>query len=376
MKKAAYLELTLRTASAVAPGQLQTLVQNKLAGTHDGLAIRVLQVSASGNDPTAHQVIVYVEGEQPGPQDFQQLATSVIEKQWNSPTPGTGPALAIGAPGAPAPQLERVDNWDDFDTAPDITGPGGTSALATTIAARPRCIAPSPTGAPIGGGAPVAGDALPADAARPAPESQTFQTPDGDTCPGGGTGADGEQNQLKNRIDVAPSWQLTTCGAILALPVPDLLPKHRDAWSDGQRATVAHFEGLPLQVVGFLAGVQMEGPESCNCNDANDPDYHLWLIDTPGNDRSQSVVVEATPRVRALHQWDISRICKLVQNGTQVRISGWLMMDPEHHDQVGNTRGTDWELHPIMQIEVLDAAANKFVALDDAVLLGEGNSGG
>ncbi len=224
MKKAAYLALTLRTSSAVAPAQLQTLVQNKLAGTHDGLAIRVLQVSTASPDPTAHQVIVYVEGEQPGPQDFQQLATSVIEKQWNSPPPGGGPALAVGVPGAPAPQLapqlERVDNWDDFDTAPDITGPGGTSALATTIAARPRCIAPSPTGAPIGGGAPVAGDALPADTARSAPESQDFQTPDGDTCPGGGTGADGEQNQLKNRVDVAQSWQLTTCGAILALPLP------------------------------------------------------------------------------------------------------------------------------------------------------------
>ena len=36
----------------------------------------------------------------------------------------------------------------------------------------------------------------------------------------------------------------------------------------------------------------------------------------------------------------------------RVRISGWLMLDPEHPDQVGKTRGTIWEIHPIMQIEV------------------------
>jgi len=35
-----------------------------------------------------------------------------------------------------------------------------------------------------------------------------------------------------------------------------------------------------------------------------------------------------------------------------VRISGWLMMDPQHPDQVGNSRVTIWEIHPITRIEV------------------------
>jgi hypothetical protein len=42
-----------------------------------------------------------------------------------------------------------------------------------------------------------------------------------------------------------------------------------------------------------------------------------------------------------------------------VRISGWLMMDPEHPDQIGNTRGTIWEIHPIMQIEVQESGGFK-----------------
>jgi hypothetical protein len=46
-----------------------------------------------------------------------------------------------------------------------------------------------------------------------------------------------------------------------------------------------------------------------------------------------------------------------------VRISGWTMLDPEHPDQVDNTRGTIWEIHPIMQIEVQQQG--RWVALDD-----------
>ena len=33
-------------------------------------------------------------------------------------------------------------------------------------------------------------------------------------------------------------------------------------------------------------------------------------------------------------------------------VSGWLMLDPEHPDQVGKTRGTIWEIHPVMRMEV------------------------
>jgi hypothetical protein len=35
-----------------------------------------------------------------------------------------------------------------------------------------------------------------------------------------------------------------------------------------------------------------------------------------------------------------------------VRISGWILLDPEHPDQVGKTRATIWEIHPVMKIEV------------------------
>jgi len=47
-----------------------------------------------------------------------------------------------------------------------------------------------------------------------------------------------------------------------------------------------------------------------------------------------------------------------------VRVSGWLLLDQEHPDQVGRTRGTIWEVHPIMRFEV--QRGGRWVALDDA----------
>jgi hypothetical protein len=35
-----------------------------------------------------------------------------------------------------------------------------------------------------------------------------------------------------------------------------------------------------------------------------------------------------------------------------VRISGWLLMDQEHPEQLGQTRASLWEIHPILHIEV------------------------
>ncbi len=63
------------------------------------------------------------------------------------------------------------------------------------------------------------------------------------------------------------------------------------------------------------------------------------------------MVVEVTPRVRDQRPgWTDSALAAL--KGQQVRISGWLLMDQEHPEQLGQTRATLWEIHPIMHIEV------------------------
>jgi hypothetical protein len=42
----------------------------------------------------------------------------------------------------------------------------------------------------------------------------------------------------------------------------------------------------------------------------------------------------------------------LVRSGAPVRISGWLLWDAEHPEQIGKSRGTEWKIHPAHLIEV------------------------
>lgn len=81
-------------------------------------------------------------------------------------------------------------------------------------------------------------------------------------------------------------------------------------------------------------------------------------------DRTKSIVVEITPALRAQHfNWTIKRLEFIDREEYRVRVSGWLLLDPDHPDQVGKTRGTIWEVHPIMSLEV--QRAGEWLSLDD-----------
>jgi hypothetical protein len=183
----------------------------------------------------------------------------------------------------------------------------------------------------------------------PSPVAQTFQG-----CPPQGDGGDSALNVRKNRTDTG-AWQSDTVTNLVNLPYPQGVVKQpRASWSSDDAATVARNEGRPLQVEGYLLLVRHEGPESPNCHDANERDFHMWLSGSPGTsaDRATSMIVEVTPRSRALNSgWQPdARLLGLI--GKHVRISGWLLLDQEHPEQVGKTRGTLWEVHPVMKIEV------------------------
>jgi hypothetical protein len=81
-------------------------------------------------------------------------------------------------------------------------------------------------------------------------------------------------------------------------------------------------------------------------------------------------VAEVTPRLKPDHpKWTQNAIRRLARTGQQVRVSGWLMMDQEHPEQIKGTpaqdptRGTLWEVHPIMDIEVM--RGGNWVPLDE-----------
>jgi hypothetical protein len=184
------------------------------------------------------------------------------------------------------------------------------------------------------------------------------------------TTLDTATNLLKNRVDDG-DYQLATIKTLLKLPwhgVSDAsadMPRNRLNWTPVDFTRTAKYERRPIAVDGYVIAVGLEGPESTNCQrpDSSWHDYHMWIVATEAEaharDKSRALVAEITPRVRHLHVGELDRkqIMQWANAGTKVRVSGWLMLDPEHPsdarpDAAGHpaSRGTIWEIHPVMKI--------------------------
>lgn len=185
---------------------------------------------------------------------------------------------------------------------------------------------------------------------KPQPVNRPFKG-----CPPEGDGGDPALNRLKNRIDEG-NYIPVQFDAVAKLPWPkEIERKHRDRWPASAADAIARYEGTPIAVEGYLAEAKEEGPESPNCHGADHEfrDFHVWLTKSADDDRSGSIVVEMTPPLRANHpNWRTDVLRRIARDKQQVRVSGWLMLDPEHPDQVGKTRGTIWEIHPVLKVEV------------------------
>jgi hypothetical protein len=205
-----------------------------------------------------------------------------------------------------------------------------------------------PPAANAGPGATTNGPALglPDLPVKPRPRHESFRG-----CPPEGDGGKRWLNLLKNRVDEG-KYVPVAFDSILNL-----------GWRNGE---IERYQGIPVAVEGYITKARLQGPESPNCRGA-DPefkDYHVWLTKTAGEERERSIVVEPTPVIRAKHPaWTLDNLNRLRQQNARFRISGWLLLDPEHPEQIGKTRGTIWEIHPVMKIEVQQGG--RWVNLDD-----------
>ena len=171
-----------------------------------------------------------------------------------------------------------------------------------------------------------------------------------------GSPVDTDTDLLKNRIDTG-KYVDVPLGSVLALPWKGL-PRRRYKWTAAESRSVARDEEAAIRLTGYLISVKQEGPEATNCEStaAAWHDWHLWLVATEAEaaarDKAHAIVIEITPRVRALHQqsWDIHQLAAWAHAGQRLQVSGWLLLDPDHPDQVGKSRGTIWEVHPVMRI--------------------------
>ena len=119
---------------------------------------------------------------------------------------------------------------------------------------------------------------------------------------------------------------------------------------------VAPFEKTAVTVEGYFFNVRQEGKEYCNCERADLHDVHMWIVESVGDPQDKSVVMELTPRWRAANSgWKVKTLTHLKNQHAHIRITGWLMFDQEHPEQLPNStgkRGTLWEIHPVTKIEV------------------------
>jgi hypothetical protein len=194
---------------------------------------------------------------------------------------------------------------------------------------------------------------------------------------------DDQQNILKNRTDEPKAYDLVSFQALLALgwpkgrnPITNIAyveRRERANWAASDAAQIAKYEGIPVSAEGYIflkidsegnADGAEQGPaETANClgTTASEKDWHIWFTETSAaKDRTKSIVIETTPRVRAKHdKWTLALMRQIAREQRRVRISGWLFFDPEHPEQLGKTRATLWEIHPIMKIEVYWEDKNK-----------------
>lgn len=148
-------------------------------------------------------------------------------------------------------------------------------------------------------------------------------------------------NALKNRSAPVPEPGVTTIAEIVALPIT------------GRQIATTQAQGV--QVEGYLLQMRQEGKESCNCGQLELHDFHLWIADSPTAAKGERIVVEITPRWRAANKgWTRAVVQALANAKAKVRVTGWPFLDPNHQDQVGKTRATRWEVHPITKLEAYD----------------------
>jgi hypothetical protein len=205
---------------------------------------------------------------------------------------------------------------------------------------------------------------------KPTPQKTTFRG-QGGNCPWNGDDSDPDTFVNKNRADTAEKdgiqYHDVSWAAIANLKYPVAKPLRKN-WSAEQIAEITPFEGEALRTTGYLVAFKPQSGGSgegtnCHLNAPSDTDTHMALVEGVGEAEKSSVVIEFTPRFLKAHpNWKKSALSPWLNSDNPVRISGWLMLDPDHRNHLNRFRSTLWELHPITKIEVWKD--NQWVDLD------------
>lgn len=241
-------------------------------------------------------------------------------------------------------RVRTLDGEEGFAYSKNVTVKEEPEKIREELAA--------PSGKPIG--------EISSDWEKPAPQKTTFHGQGGD-CPWNGDDSDPDTFVHKNRADTAEKdgvqYHDVTWAAIANLKYPVAKPLRKN-WTAEQIAEITPFEGVALRTTGYLVAFKPQSGGSgegtnCHLNAPSDTDTHMALVESVGDAEKSSVVIEFTPRFLKAHpNWKKSTLSPWLNSDNPVRISGWLMLDPDHRNHLNRFRSTLWELHPITKIEV------------------------
>ena len=204
-----------------------------------------------------------------------------------------------------------------------------------------------------------------------------------------------ERNRMKNRWAPGdssgfPAERLDTVAFLKKVTAYDssLQSKRRGELTGAQKGELDKYENQIVCLTGWLVLAYAGPPETTNCGDATFHDWHLEIFENQSDHPPRvgdptPIICEITPRTEQRLYREGIRIqslakCFRLQNvsyqatghkAKKVRVTGYLMWDDEHNGaaDIGSTvqdfstngfhhpwRSTAWEIHPVMQIEVID----------------------
>jgi hypothetical protein len=203
--------------------------------------------------------------------------------------------------------------------------------------------------------------------------------PDLAHCPPEGCGGDFDPNlnKLKNITATDPRANKPATSHTLTWMKKLDDPENFEKGGDRDELTQLG-EGDKIVVVAYLLRAKPElGGESCNCGlqTREETDNHLVLVtkatigkfpleeDESSNEdifhsrEKESITAEFTPRVRKDHpNFTREKIQPLIDDANEeallVRVTGLLLFDSEHFLRNALVRVNNWELHPVLKMEV------------------------
>ena len=116
---------------------------------------------------------------------------------------------------------------------------------------------------------------------------------------------------------------------------------------------------MPALAQGEVIDVAYARPEATNCFNPCRRDIHIVLATKKGASKTEQVIVEVTPNVRAIDWSEETLQTQLV--GHWCEFEGWMYFDVGHAEEsenvfpgkTGNWRATAWEIHPVTKIAVI-----------------------